>query len=72
MAGGCTACGSEDTVTMDGINGRRCATDAPAGAAPLLGDYDRSAAMSMVDAGNPAGAFSWLRHHLGRLARGDR
>ncbi|TFV90423.1 hypothetical protein [Blastococcus sp. CT_GayMR16] len=28
-AGGCTSCGSVDTVTVDGVHGRRCATCPP-------------------------------------------
>lgn len=27
---GCTVCGTEDTATVDGVSGRRCATHPPA------------------------------------------
>lgn len=65
---GCTVCGTQDTATVDGIHGRRCALHVPPGAAHLLGDYQRDAALRQVDAGNPAGAFAWLRAHLTRKA----
>ena len=61
---GCTGCGSQNTVTMDGHRGRRCAGCLP----PLLDAYRRDLALDLVDAGRPDVAFGMLRTALRRLA----
>lgn len=58
---GCTSCGAEETVTMDGVNGRRCADCPPT--------YDRAYALALVNDGNLSGACAHLRTMLAyRLA----
>ena len=58
---GCSApgCGSQDTATLDGYNGRRCEAHPPQ--PPWL---------SLADAGRFRDAFHALRTHLTARARG--
>jgi len=67
---GCTGpdCGRQQTVTVDGVNGRRCIRHLPPGAERLVDTYDRGQALALVDAGDPSSAFAWLRAHLTRRA----
>lgn len=61
---GCTGCGAEKTVTLDGHRGRRCIACLP----PLPLDYNRGLAMDLVDAGRADLAFAHLRISLAALA----
>lgn len=59
VARGCTACGSQDTVTLDGFCGRRCADCPPE--PPWI---------SLADLGRFRDAFAALLRHLTARAGG--
>jgi hypothetical protein len=68
-ATGCTGCGTQDTVIVDGINGRRCAACAPASAAHLIDAWPRDRALELID---EQPRHAWLRSYLPRLLGGAR
>lgn len=53
---GCTSCGSEQTETLDGVNGRRCADCAPT--------FDPSHAVELMRDGFPDAAGACTRTEL--------
>lgn len=53
---GCTVCGTQDTATVDGVCGRRCAAHPPG--------YLPDVALAQVDRGDSRGAFAYLRAAL--------
>src|SRR5690348_10110464 len=50
---GCTSCGSPETVTVDGINGKRCADHPPT--------FDPSTAVELMRRGLPGAAGAYIR-----------
>lgn len=57
-ATGCTApdCGTQDTVTLDGVHGRRCAEHPPT--------FNPTIAVELAVAGQLADAYGYCRTHL--------
>lgn len=51
---GCTVCGSADTATVDGINGRRCADHPPT--------FDPERAVDLAVRGLPGAAMAYVRN----------
>ena len=51
--GGCTVCGTQDTATVDGHNGRRCAAHAPV--------FDPARAVGLMVRGLPGAALAYVR-----------
>lgn len=53
---GCTVCGTESTVTIDGLNGRRCADHPPV--------FNPVTAVDMAVKDGPATALAYVRAGL--------
>lgn len=50
---GCTVCGTQQTVTLDGINGRRCAAHPPV--------FDAERAVTLAVKVGPSAALAYIR-----------